>query len=43
MLHFVTFLGLVYDYLEHHKFYDEYIVRHYIYDVFFAFLSQKFI
>jgi hypothetical protein len=30
----MMFLGLVYDDLECHRFYDEYIFRHYIYDVF---------
>jgi hypothetical protein len=32
--HYMMFLGLVYDDLDWHRFYDEYIFRHYIYDVF---------
>jgi hypothetical protein len=33
-------LGLVYDNLERHKFYDEYIFRHYIYDLFLRFVIK---
>jgi hypothetical protein len=36
----MTFLGLVYDDLERHKFYDEYIFRHYIYDIFLPFVIK---
>jgi hypothetical protein len=40
MLHSMTFLGLVYDDLERHKFYDNYIFRHYIYDIFLPFVIK---
>jgi hypothetical protein len=41
MLHSMTFLNLIYDDLEHHRFYDEYIFRRYIYDA-FAFRKRSF-
>jgi hypothetical protein len=40
LLYSMTFLGLVYDDLERHKFYDEYIFRHYIYDIFLYFVIK---
>jgi hypothetical protein len=39
-LYLMTFLSLVYDDLECHRFYDEYIFCHYIYDVFLPFVIK---